>query len=95
MELWSGYFTAIAEYDLGSMLNVDATHKVLGHLYGFKNRLRNLDNLKEAASQYLLGRVVLTNYNNKTYHVDGFAWNFNPMSKFKTSTGEEITYVDY
>jgi aubergine len=29
MELWPGYQTAIAEYDLGSMLNIDVTHKVL------------------------------------------------------------------
>jgi len=101
MELWPGYSTAIAEYDLGSMLNVDVTHKVLrtdtvlDHLYGLKNRLRNLDDLKEAASQYLLGQVVLTRYNNKTYHVDDIAWNLNPTSKFKKSTGEEISYVDY
>ena len=57
--------------------------------------MRNEADLKEAAAQYLIGQVVLTRYNNKTYHVDDVAWNLNPTSKFKKSTGEEISYVDY
>jgi aubergine len=71
------------------------TDTVLDHLYGLKQRMRSEADLKEAASQYLIGQVVLTRYNNKTYHVDEVVWTLNPTSKFKKSTGEEMSYVDY
>lgn len=34
-------------------------------------------------------------YNNKTYRIDDIDFNKNPMTKFKTRNGEEISFVDY
>lgn len=42
----------------------------------------------------LLGAIVLTRYNNKTYRIDDVDFNLNPMSTFKTKD-REITYVEY
>lgn len=102
MELWPGYITAIGEYDGGSMLNIDLAHKVLrtdtvlDHINNLKKRFsRNQAEFQEAVSQYLTGQVVLTRYNNKTYHIDAIAWDISPKSTFKLSSGEDISYVEY
>jgi aubergine-like protein len=101
MELWPGYITAISEYDGGAMLNIDVAHKVLrtdtvlDHINSVKRRFKGPAESQEAVSQYLVGQVVLTRYNNKTYHIDAIAWDLTPKSTFKIATGEEISYVDY
>jgi len=102
MELWPGYTTAISEYDGGSMLNIDIAHKVLrtdtvlDHINGLKKRFsRNQAEFQEAVSQYLVGQVVLTRYNNKTYHIDAVTWDITPKSTFKLSSGDDVSYIDY
>ena len=42
----------------------------------------------------LLGAVVVTHYNNKSYRVDDIAWDINPLCKFPYK-GKEISYVDF
>jgi len=101
MQLWPGYTTAIHEYEGGAMLNIDLAHKVLrtdsvlDHINNLKKKFRSEGDLKEGASAYLIGQVVLTRYNNKTYHIDDIVWNLTPTSTFKLSSGEDISYVDY
>ena len=34
-------------------------------------------------------------YNNRTYRIDDINWDVTPMSTFKSSTGEEISFYDY
>lgn len=34
-------------------------------------------------------------YNNKTYRIDDIDFEKNPMTKFKTRSGTEMTFVDY
>lgn len=49
-------------------------------------------------SQSIIGSIVLTNYNNKTYRVDEVDYAVTPLSSFETKKrGEtsEITYVKY
>ena len=45
----------------------------------------------------LVGQIVLTRYNNKTYRVDDIAWGKTPSHTFKSDApgGQETTYVDY
>lgn len=49
------------------------------------------DEIKKA----LLGCVVLTRYNNKTYRIDDINFQANPAATFKLSSGEEISYIKY
>ena len=49
---------------------------------------------KAAALNNLLGAVVVTKYNNKTYKIDDIAWNLNPLCKFPFK-GNEISYMEY
>lgn len=39
--------------------------------------------------------LLLLRYNNKTYRIDDIDFNKNPLTKFKTHKGEEMTFVDY
>lgn len=45
--------------------------------------------------QAIIGRVVLTDYNNKTYRVDDVDFSITPESQFLMNRRELITYVDY
>ena len=43
-------------------------------------------NFKSAVTKLLLGQIVITRYNNKTYRIDDIAWNRNIMEEFDVST---------
>lgn len=98
LEVWPGYVTAVDEYEDGLMLCCDVSHRLL-------SQKTVLDTLKQAyqsgankyqenAKKALLGSVVLTRYNNKTYRIDDISFTMNPMSTFQTKTAE-ITYCEY
>lgn len=42
----------------------------------------------------VIGKIVLTTYNNKTYRVDDIAWDVSPQATF-TMRDEQISYMDY
>lgn len=46
----------------------------------------------------IIGNVVLTKYNNKTYRIDDVDYNENPKSTFKKKSKDgfvNVRYVDY
>uniref|UniRef100_A0A336M4G2 Lipid droplet-associated hydrolase n=1 Tax=Culicoides sonorensis TaxID=179676 RepID=A0A336M4G2_CULSO len=100
LEIWPGYVTAVDEHEDGVMLCLDVNFRVL-------NERTVLDLLKEAYSgssqelfrrnfeQAVLGAVVITRYNNKTYRIDEILWDKNPMTTFKQADGSDITFCDY
>uniref|UniRef100_UPI002DDDBD8F Piwi n=1 Tax=Ephydatia fluviatilis TaxID=31330 RepID=UPI002DDDBD8F len=99
MQLWPGYVTAINRHEGGLMLVLDVSHRVmktdtaldfLYELYHF-----NQDKFREEAFKQLVGSVVLTRYNNRTYEIDDIAWDKNPRCAFQDHAGSQITFVDY
>ena len=52
-------------------------------------------NLKEEMLKALMGAVVLTRYNNKTYRVDDIDWERNPTSTFTDDNGREKSFFSY
>jgi len=99
MELWPGFVTAIAEYDGGLMLLFDSTHKLLrtdsalDFLYELYSTHQN--RFQEMATKYLVGCVVLTRYNNRTYRIDDISWDKNPKSTFIDHTGQPVSFINY
>lgn len=98
LEIWPGYVTAVDEYEDGVMLNLDVSHRllctetvlsVIEHAY-----ISNKESFKEKSLEALLGAVVLTRYNNKTYRVDDILWDENPQSTFQMG-GKDISYAHY
>lgn len=43
----------------------------------------------------IIGSIVLTTYNDRTYRVDDVEWSVNPLSTFSRSDGTSISYFDY
>lgn len=54
----------------------------------------NRQNWQEAFTREILGSVVLTRYNNKTYRITDVNYNLNPMSTFERREGP-ISYFEY
>ncbi|XP_051887860.1 piwi-like protein 1 [Pristis pectinata] len=98
--VWSGYTTSILHYESSVMLCADISHKILRsetvhdvmhQLYAQFGEHR----FQEACSKELVGVIVLTRYNNKTYRIDDIDWVQNPRSTFKKADGTQISYIDY
>lgn len=98
LEVWPGYVTAVQEYEGGVMLNCDASFRVLRTITAYDimhEATKQSRNMRENVMKALIGSVVLTRYNNKTYRVDDVSWDMNPCSSFTSHDGTEISFVDY
>lgn len=99
LEMWPGFITAIQEYEGGLMLCAETSHRVLRTqtvleiLYDIQRA--NPGTYRDELFKKVVGSIVLTRYNNKTYRVDDVIWEDSPRSTFQTSAGAEISYVDY
>lgn len=102
LTIWPGYVIACDELDGGLMLTVDTSHRVL-----FDTKVSDLlrkisasckqhpnQNFKDTVQKSLLGAVVITPYNNKTYTIRDIDFDQTPLSTFKTKDGDK-TYVEY
>lgn len=101
LEVWPGYITSIRQHERSLLLCVDISHKVIRtdtvldqlRLGMRAGRSGTLD--LKAVESALLGQVVMTRYNNKTYRIDGIAWDLSPSNSFDKKDGEPVTYVSY
>lgn len=98
LEVWPGYVTAVDEYEDGVMLQLDVSHRLLCQSTVLE-MLRNIyvsdkENLREIALTALLGSVVLTRYNNRTYRIDDIDWDASPKSTF-IMNGRNVSYIEY
>jgi len=98
LELWPGFITSILQYERNVMLCADISHKILrtDTVWDFLNELytRARGNFHDLATRNLVGEIVLTRYNNKTYRIDDIDWDKNPRNTFTTPQGE-VSFVDY
>nr|XP_029711242.1 protein argonaute-3-like [Aedes albopictus]XP_029711247.1 protein argonaute-3-like [Aedes albopictus]XP_029711472.1 protein argonaute-3 [Aedes albopictus] len=98
LEIWPGYVSAVDEYEGGLMLNLDVSHRVLlqttvlDHIRTLARA--NPQDYKNMATKSLLGAVILTRYNNKTYRIDDILFDQNPTMTFEAN-GKPISYVQY
>lgn len=99
LEIWPGYITAIKEHDGGLMLMADASHKVLRKetildvMYSLYKK--DISRFQDESMKTIIGSVVLTRYNNKTYRIDDISWEMTPKDTFQSSSGESISFIDY
>lgn len=98
LSLWPGFVTSIKRFEGGLMLNIDLSHKVLRDetvINVMKTLAKRGGQFRDECFKELIGETVLTKYNNKNYKVDDIDWNMNPNSKFTTSKGGEMSFVEY
>ncbi|EEC14103.1 Cniwi protein, putative, partial [Ixodes scapularis] len=98
LEIWEGLTTAVGQHDGGILMVVDTVHKVLRtenvlHLLGSLQQSAR-GSYKDEAIKAVVGSIVMTRYNNKTYRVDDIDWSKNPQQTFETRNGP-ITYMKY
>uniref|UniRef100_A0A182P6A3 Uncharacterized protein n=1 Tax=Anopheles epiroticus TaxID=199890 RepID=A0A182P6A3_9DIPT len=98
LEIWPGYVTAVNEFEGGLMLNLDVTHRVLMQTTVYTH-LKSLaqargGQFRDNVLKSLLGAVVLTRYNKKTYRIDDVCFDASPLSTFQYGE-REISYVEY
>ncbi|MBN3296088.1 PIWL1 protein, partial [Amia calva] len=97
--IWPGFTTSILQYERSIMLCTDVSHKVLRSetVLSFMSQLRQQagdQRFPEACTKELVGLIVLTRYNNKTYRIDDIAWDQTPNNTF-TRRDSEISFKDY
>ena len=56
---------------------------------------RNQYSWQDDVKRQLIGCVVLTRYNNKTYRIDDVAFEMTPESEFEMFDGSTVTFCDY
>ncbi|XP_027627375.1 piwi-like protein 3 [Tupaia chinensis] len=97
LEIWPGYITSILQYENSITLCADVSHKLLRKetAYDLIKSLTGSFRAIELITEKLVGLIVLTRYNNKTYKVDAIDWKRRPSDIFEKSDGTEITFVEY
>ncbi|XP_034026965.1 piwi-like protein 2 [Thalassophryne amazonica] len=99
LQVWSGYSTCIKRTDGGLYLSVDVSHKVLRNdsvLDVMKEMYQqSKENFQDECTKELIGSIVITRYNNRTYRIDAIEWNKSPKDTFTLMDGTTTTFVDY
>ncbi|KAK9886691.1 hypothetical protein WA026_017610 [Henosepilachna vigintioctopunctata] len=91
--LWPGYYTSIRQHEKDIMMNAEITFKVMRTDNVYDLLLECPD--KISFKKKIVGTVVLTYYNNKTYRIDDVSDKLSPKSTFTLKSGEQITYEKY
>ncbi|XP_065820218.1 piwi-like protein 1 [Labrus bergylta] len=99
LTIWPGYTTTILNYETSIMLCTDVSHKVLrsetvlDFMYNLRQQCGN-QRFPEICAKELVGLIVLTKYNNKTYRIDDIAWDHTPNNTFKKGD-TDISFKNY
>uniref|UniRef100_UPI00358E54D2 piwi-like protein 2 n=1 Tax=Myxine glutinosa TaxID=7769 RepID=UPI00358E54D2 len=99
LQIWPGYVMNVKKVDGGMLLMMDIAHKVLRmdsvlevmqDLYNHKG----YETFRDECMRQLVGVIVVTRYNNRTYRIDDIAWDKTPRSTFLSHDGS-ISFADY
>ena len=86
LELWPGYITTIKQQESDMMLCCELSTKVLRTDTCYDQfKVAAKGDLKRNITRILLGNIVITRYNNKTYKIDDIDFNDNPGRTFNVS----------
>ncbi|XP_019740699.1 piwi-like protein 2 isoform X2 [Hippocampus comes] len=99
LQVWPGYSTSIKHTDGGLYLCVDVSHKVLRNdsVLDVMNILyrQSKEKFRDECTKELVGSIIITRYNNRTYRVDAIEWDKSPKDTFTLMDGTKTTFVDY
>lgn len=102
MDVVAGYNTTVLPHENEIQMTINMVNKVMNGKNAndyMKHLLRDSNGNKNALMEEIVGKTVLTVYNNKTYKVDDIEFNLSPKSTFKRRNKdgeeEEVSYMDY
>lgn len=96
LQLWPGYYTSMRQHEKNLLLNCDMKFKFMriDNVYDMLIECQSANVCQEFQSK-IIGNIVLTSYNNKTYRIDDVDFKSTPSSTFSRRDGSEISYIDY
>ena len=104
LQIWPGFSTTMRVHDRGLLYGVQVLHKVLRKENVFQilcdkrreleQRNVGMDQIKRAFCQDIIGTVVITHYNKRTYRIDDINWNMKPTDTFPVR-GVDTSFVEY
>lgn len=97
LEVWPGFITSIMQAENEILLCAEISHKILriqSVLDVLKETYQRSRDFHRDCMQKLVGQIVLTRYNNKTYRIDDIAWETHPSATFQKG-GNEMSFMDY
>lgn len=53
------------------------------------------ENFQDQCTKALIGSIVITRYNNRTYRIDAIEWKKSPKDTFTLMDGTKTTFVEY
>ncbi|XP_037695951.1 piwi-like protein 4 [Choloepus didactylus] len=100
LSLWPGFAFSVSQFESRLLFSADVSYKVLRNetVLEFMTDLCHRTGTSfftQKCEEQLIGFIVLTRYNNKTYRIDDIDWSVKPTHTFQKRDGTEITYVDY
>uniref|UniRef100_A0A2K5WMH8 Piwi-like protein 2 n=1 Tax=Macaca fascicularis TaxID=9541 RepID=A0A2K5WMH8_MACFA len=99
LQIWPGYAASIRRTDGGLFLLADVSHKVIRNdsVLDVMHAIyqQNKEHFQDECTKLLVGNIVITRYNNRTYRIDDVDWNKTPKDSFTMSDGKEITFLEY
>uniref|UniRef100_A0A2K6NHL9 Piwi like RNA-mediated silencing 4 n=1 Tax=Rhinopithecus roxellana TaxID=61622 RepID=A0A2K6NHL9_RHIRO len=100
LSLWPGFAISVSYFESKLLFSADVSYKVLRNetVLEFMTALcqrTGLSGFAQTCEKQLMGLIVLTRYNNRTYSIDDIDWSVKPTHTFQKRDGTEITYVDY
>ncbi|XP_060658910.1 protein piwi [Drosophila nasuta] len=97
LELWPGYETSIRQHERDIMLCSEIAHKVMRTETVYDILVRSSQNPARHQEEFrmnVLGLIVLTDYNNKTYRINDVDFTKSPLATFNCK-GRDISFVEY
>jgi len=94
LELWPGYITTMRQHEQNVLLCCETTSKII-RTDTVYDQLKAGARDRDRVTKLLLGSIVLTRYNNKTYRIDEISWDKKPADTFPKKDGSQISYVQY
>ncbi|XP_054434757.1 piwi-like protein 2 isoform X1 [Pteronotus mesoamericanus] len=99
LQIWPGYAASIRRTDGGLFLLADVSHKVIRNdsVLNIMHAMyqQSKENFQDECTKLLVGNIVITRYNNRTYRIDDVDWSKTPKDSFTLSDGKEITFLEY
>lgn len=97
LTIWPGYSTSIRQHETEILVNCEIMHKVMRKeraLDVLWNLMKNNRDFQTEAKKEMIGAIVLTPYNNKTYRVDDILFDKSPRDSFERN-GQKVSYANY
>lgn len=97
LEIWPGYETSIRQHEKDILVCAEITHKVMRRetVYDILRRSSSRpERHQEDFRMNVLGLIVLTDYNNKTYRINDVDFAQTPRATFSCK-GNDVTFVEY